>query len=83
MRLDSAAAPKMDMHIPKAGNHELSTRIDDPGILRNLRFAEFANCLNAITDNDDRAVGQRRLSCCVDDGHIGERERVGLRREGV
>jgi hypothetical protein len=77
------AATKMSVHVPEAGNHVFSTRIDDPSPLRQLRFGELANGLNAIADNNDGAVWQRWLTGCVDDGHMRERKRVSRRREQV
>lgn len=70
----------MNVHVPETGNHELSARIEDPGLLRHARLDEFADRLNAITANYDPAVWRRWLTSGVDDGHVGERERVGLRR---
>jgi hypothetical protein len=47
----------MHVHVPEAGDHEISAGIDELRVLRHSRFAGFADGLNAIAFEDDGAVG--------------------------
>jgi len=68
------------VHVPQAGDKELTAAVDDARVLRERHGGGVRDEGDAISVNHDHGVGLHRSGAGIDDGHVGDDHLPGFGR---